>query len=111
MRAGLAGMAGLSLPDLLRLEACSPTGATGTSEPAVIYVLQEGGASQFETYDPKPLAPAEIRGEFSPISTNVPGVAFCELMAEQARVMDKLTILRSIHHPSWSWENSEGRPG
>jgi hypothetical protein len=118
MRAGLAGLAGVSLADLLRLEASGPakspldsqpgsSGATtAVADPAVIYILQEGGASQFETYDPKPLAPPEIRGQFSPISTSVPGVAFCELMPEQARVMDKLTILRSVHHPSTQHSSS-----
>ena len=99
------GLAGLTLPDVLRLRARA---ANGDSQPdtAVIYVVQGGGASQFETYDPKPDAPAEIRGEFAAISTNVAGVQFCELMARQARVMDKLTILRSIHHPSTQHSSS-----
>jgi hypothetical protein len=101
--AGLMGLAGLSLPDLLRLRAGEPKTRTDT---AVIYVVLGGGPSQFETYDPKPSAPADIRGEFAAIPTNVPGVRFCELMARQARVMDKLTILRSIHHPSGQHSSS-----
>ena len=106
IQAGILGLAGMSLPDVLRLRAL--TAASGSSRPdtAVIYVVLGGGASQFETYDPKPLAPVDIRGEFETISTNVPGVQFCELMARQAQIMDKLTILRSIHHPSTQHSSS-----
>src|SRR5262249_5628208 len=67
---------------------------------------QEGGASQFETYDPKPDAPAEIRGDFRPIATNVTGIRFSEPMARQAAVADKLVILRGIHHPSTQHSSS-----
>src|SRR4051812_25066537 len=85
IRAGLLGLAGLSLPELLRLRAQgAPEKGKDT---AVIYVVLGGGPSQFETYDPKPSAPANIRGEFASIPTNVPGVRFCELMDRQARVM------------------------
>lgn len=106
IQGGLLGLAGLSLPDVLRLRALAAAGGTDTPDTAIIYVVLGGGASQFETYDPKPAAPAEYRGEFEAISTNVPGVQFCELMAQQARVMDKLTILRSIHHPSTQHSSS-----
>lgn len=104
IRAGLAGLAGLSLPDLLRLKASAS--ASAQRDTAVIYVLQEGGATQFETWDPKPNTGTEIRGEFNPIRTNVPGVLFSELMTEQARIMDKLVVLRSIHHPSTQHSSS-----
>ena len=107
IQAGLLGLAGLSLPEALRRRGMSAASGTTPPETAVIYVMLSGGASQFETYDPKPSAPAEIRGEFSAIPTNVPGVQFCELMARQARVMDKLTILRSIHHPSTQHSSSQ----
>ena len=106
IQAGLLGLAGLSLPDVLRLRALSAESGTAPPDTAVIYVMLSGGASQFETYDPKPAAPKEIRGEFSAIPTNVPGVQFCELMARQAQVMDKLTILRAIHHPSTQHSSS-----
>ena len=106
IQAGLMGLAGLSMPDVLRLRARAAAGGDSQPDTAVIYVVQGGGASQFETYDPKPAAPAEVRGEFAAISTNVPGVQFCELMSRQARVMDKLTILRSIHHPSTQHSSS-----
>jgi hypothetical protein len=67
---------------------------------AVIQVFLGGGPSHLDTYDPKPDAPVEFRGEFRPIATNVPGIAVSELFPRQARVMDKLAILRSLHHTS-----------
>lgn len=106
IQAGLMGMAGLTMADVLRLRSASAAPGTTPRDTAVIYVVQEGGASQYETYDPKPLAPAEIRGEFAAIGTRVPGVEFSELMARQAKVMDKLVVLRSIHHPSTQHSSS-----
>lgn len=101
LQAGLAGTLGLSLPELLRLQA--QAGETpGRSETAVIYLEMAGGPAQHETYDPKPLAPREYRGPFSAVDTSVPGVQLCELMAEQARSMDKLAVIRSVHHDSGS---------
>jgi hypothetical protein len=97
-----AGLASLALPEALRLQAASST----ANDAAVIFVLQEGGASQFETWDPKPDADSAIRGEFQPIRTAVPGTHFSELMVEQARIADKMTILRSIHHPSTQHSSS-----
>jgi hypothetical protein len=57
-----------------------------------------GGPSQFETYDPKPDAPAEIRGPFRPIPTTVPGMDFCELFPRQAKLADRIALVRSLHH-------------
>src|SRR4051794_26607783 len=102
MQAGLAGLAHLSLPDVLRLQAAG----IGRRDTAVIFLLQEGGATQFETYDPKPNAPAEIRGDFRPIATRVPGTQFSELMTRQARIADRLIVLRGIHHPSTQHSSS-----
>jgi hypothetical protein len=65
-----------------------------------------GGPTQFETYDPKPDSPIEFRGEFGIVRTNIPGVIFSELMVEQAKLMDKLSIVRSIHHQSNSHDPS-----
>lgn len=106
IRAGLAGLVGLSLPELLKLQAQSAEAGVTRKDTAVIYVLQEGGAPQHETWDPKPNAPVEVRGSFEAVPTKIPGVAFCELMAEQAKIADKLTILRSIHHPSTQHSSS-----
>jgi hypothetical protein len=98
LKAGLAGAIGLSLPDLLRLQAASAQGSSSRKDTAVIFLELAGGPTQHETYDPKPDAPEEYRGPFKPIATNVPGIRLSQLMVEQAKVMDKLAIIRSIHH-------------
>lgn len=96
LRAGLAGMAGLTLPELLRLKALAAPARHGST--AIILVFLHGGASHIETYDPKPLAPAEYRGPFGPISTSVPGLDLCELLPRHARLADKFTLVRSMVH-------------
>src|SRR5579859_2124011 len=65
---------------------------------AVILLLLVGGPSQLETWDPKPDAPAAIRGPFSSIGTRTPGVRICEHLRETARRLDKIAIVRSLHH-------------
>ena len=100
IQGGLLGLAELALPEVLRLRTLSAASGSTNPDTAVIHVMLGGGTSQFETYDSKPSAPADIRGEFNAISTNVPGVQFCELMAQQARILDELTIVHSIHHPT-----------
>lgn len=69
-----------------------------TSGKAAILVFLAGGASHYETYDPKPNAPLEIRGPFHPISTSVPGLQFCEALPRQAKLADKVAIIRSCCH-------------
>ncbi len=89
---GSVGLGGL-LP--LRLEA----GDTGkTPETSVILIWLPGGPPHMETYDMKPNAPAEYRGEFRPIRTNVPGIEVCELLPMHARIADRFTLIRSIAH-------------
>ena len=92
LRVGGLNALGLSLPGLLR--ATSAATATSGREPLdlsfgraknVIFLWLQGGPPQHETFDPKPDAPAEIRGEFKPIATNVPGIRFCELLPRTAR--------------------------
>ncbi|MDX2037809.1 MAG: DUF1501 domain-containing protein [Isosphaeraceae bacterium] len=95
LRAGMLGLAGCSLADVLRLEA---RGAASKSNRSVILVWLDGGPPQHETYDPKPDAPSEFRGPLGAIPTNVPGVALSELFPLQARLMDKMALLRSVHH-------------
>jgi hypothetical protein len=63
-----------------------------------ILVFLYGGPSQFETFDPKPLAPPDIRGEYQAISTTVPGIAVCEHLPRVAKIMDRLALIRSMHH-------------
>ena len=82
LRIGGLGLGGLALPEILRGEARS-----GVRNPAkgIIMVLLPGGPSHLDMYDLKPTAPAEIRGEFLPISTNVPGLDICELLPKLGR--------------------------
>ena len=96
---GLAGFATLSLPGVLRLRAASPA-QTGAEKTAVIMVWKPGGCSHIDTYDPKPNAAAEYRGPLSTIPTKVAGLHFTELLPLQAKIADKLTVLRSMRHGS-----------
>jgi len=99
IRVGGLSSLGLSLPSLLASQADA---SSEISDPtfgrakSVIYVWLQGGPPQHETFDPKPEAPSGIRGLFSPIQTNVPGVQFCELLPRTARIADKLAIVRSM---------------
>jgi hypothetical protein len=90
LRLGTLALGGLTLADVLRLQAA----ASPTRPKSVVMIHLSGGPSHLDTYDMKPLAPAEYRGEFSPISTNVPGMEICDLMPMQARLADKFAILR-----------------
>ena len=92
----IGGMAagGLSLSNLLSLEAQAKT---GSSHKSVINIFLPGGPSHIDSFDLKPYAPIEVRGEFKPISTNVPGIQICELFPKMARMMDKFALIRSIH--------------
>ena len=98
LQAGALGVGGLGLSDLVRLR----SEAAGRSEPlkdtAVIFVWLPGGPPHMETYDMKPDAPADYRGDFRPIKTNVPGIEVCELLPMHARCADKYTLVRSVHH-------------
>src|SRR5262249_23274598 len=107
LRVGGLSVVGLSLPDLLRA-ADAPiappapragkglAGVTFGKAKNVIFLWLQGGPPQHETFDPKPDAPAEVRGEFKPIATNVPGIQFCELLPRTARMADRLAIIRSL---------------
>ncbi|HLJ93279.1 MAG TPA: DUF1501 domain-containing protein [Gemmataceae bacterium] len=106
---GLA-IGGLSLPTLLRAE--EQLGKRRSTK-AVIMVYLSGGLAHQDTFDPKPNAPAEVRGEFGPISTNVPGVQLSELLPRTAAVMDKVALIRSLYglrDEHSSWQNLTGYP-
>src|SRR5687768_9540426 len=94
LRVGGLGFAGLTLADMLRLRASA--GADSGRGKSVIMIWLRGGPSHIDSYDMKPDAPQEIRGEFRPISTNVPGIQVCEYLPRHARMMDKLAVLRGI---------------
>ncbi len=95
LRVGALGLGGLTLADLLRFKAQGAVDPKASYK-AVIMIFLSGGPSHIDTYDMKPDAPAEIRGEFKPIKTNVPGIEFCELMPYQAQIADKLAVLRGV---------------
>ncbi len=99
-RAGISGV--------LRLVAAAParplqaraaeSGRHGRAK-SVLVLLEQGGLSQMDTWDPKPEAVAEQRSPFKPIATNVPGIQFTELLGQTARVADKLAVVRGMYHP------------
>jgi hypothetical protein len=95
IKTGLLGLSGLSLADLLKLRAEGAASNTGKS---VILVWLDGGPSQLESYDPKPLAPREYRGPFGAMATNVPGMHISELLQSEAKHADKMALVRSVHH-------------
>ena len=64
-----------------------------------ILVFHYGGPSHLDTFDPKPKAPAEVRGQYATIATAVPGIRVCEHLPLTARIMDRLALVRSVHHP------------
>ena len=98
LKASLAGLAGLTVPDLLRLRAhAAQTGRPMSGSKSVILLWMAGGPSHIDTWDPKPEAPYEIRGPFSTIRTKIPGVRICEHLPKQAAMLDKFTILRSVN--------------
>jgi hypothetical protein len=98
LRVGFLGIAGLSLADHLRLRAVARESGRSTKDTAVILIYMSGGPSHIDTYDLKPDAPVEFRGEFRPIPTNVTGIHISEHLPRQARLMDKMAIVRSLTH-------------
>jgi hypothetical protein len=93
LKIGGLAMGGLTLPQVLRAEAAA---GIGHSHKAVIMIFLPGGPPHLDFLDMKPNAPPEIRGDLSPIRTNVPGIEICELLPRLAGMMDKLVVLRSI---------------
>ena len=93
LRVGGLALGGLTLPDLLRAESARQK---RSSHKAVIMVFLPGGPSHQDIFDLKPDAPSEIRGEFKPISTNVPGIQITEHLPRMARLMDKCVLIRSM---------------
>jgi len=93
LKIGGLAMGGLSLPQILRAEAAA---GIGSSHKATIMIFLPGGPSHQDMFDLKPDAPAEIRGEFKPIKTAVPGIEISEHLPKLAALMDKLVVIRSI---------------
>jgi len=104
-----APLLGLGLADLLQREARAAESGTARSGKSIIVFWTDGGVSQQDTWDVKPDAPPEYRGMYHAIDTALPGVVLGERLPEQAKVMDRLSIVRSVHHengihaPSAHW--------
>jgi hypothetical protein len=103
LRAGSLSLLGLGLADFLRLAEVTaspvPTPRSFGRAKACILLYLYGSPSQLETFDMKPNAPVEIRGEMKPIRSSVPGLDLCEHLPHTARVMDRVTVVRSLTHP------------
>src|SRR5437870_1782085 len=105
LHAGGLGLFGLGLSDFFRLRElqAAPARPAATTHfgqaRACILVYLFGAPAAHETFDPKPAAPAEIQGEMKAISTSVPGVQIGEGLPKVARVVDRLTLVRSLTHP------------
>ena len=93
LKAGVAGMAGLSLPNLLQAR---ELGGTTKARKSCILLWMAGGPSQIDTWDPKPDRPLQNRGPFSVIPTRIPGVNICEHLPMMAGMLDKFTLIRSV---------------
>jgi hypothetical protein len=98
LQLGVAGMASVGLPQLLRAREQSATASGSKKDTSVILLWLDGGPSHMDLYDMKPDAPAEYRGLWKPIRTKVPGFDVTELFPKQAKVTDKFSIVRSLHH-------------
>jgi hypothetical protein len=97
LRVGSLGALGLSLPTLLRAEQSSTDGATSKADSCIVIYLN-GGPSHLDMWDMKPDAPIEVRGEFQPISTSLPGVQVCEHLPRLSRLVHRATLVRSMNH-------------
>lgn len=100
LQTGFGAIGGLGMSQImgLRAQAAQARGLASADQVNCILVWLDGGPSHYETFDPKPTAPQEIRGEFKSIPTCVPGVHFCETMPLLAKSFDKFTVIRSICH-------------
>ena len=102
LQLGIGAVLGLGFSDILRLRAKAASAQASPKSAGkqvnCILVWLDGGPSHYETFDPKPEAPSEIRGEFKPIATNVPGIQVCEHLPHVAKTMDHLSLIRSFRH-------------
>jgi hypothetical protein len=111
LRIGTAGIVGLTLPYMLQADALSGS----KRHKSIIHIVLRGGPSQLDTFDLKPDAPTEIRGDFQPIDTVVPGLQVCEHLPRLAQRADKFTVIRSLvgsegNHGSWQMTHGLATP-
>src|SRR5438552_4370561 len=98
LQVGSLGLTGLGLSRLLQAESKAGEHSRKATARSVILLFQFGGPSHLDTFDPKPDAPREIRGEFGVIPTNVPGIRVTEHLPRLARCADKYALVRSVSH-------------
>lgn len=98
LQIGGAGLFGLSLPRLLQAEESAADPFRGGRAKSVVFLFLFGGPSQFETFDMKPGAPAEIRGPFAPTRSKTPDLLMCEHLGRLAGISDKFAVVRSMTH-------------
>jgi len=98
LQVGATGTAGLSLPAWMQLEADGAVDYSKAKIKNCITLLLIGSPGHLDTWDMKPEAPADIRGKFKPIATNVEGIDICEHFPMMARMMDKVALIRSLYH-------------
>jgi hypothetical protein len=96
---GSASVLGLTLPQWLAIQTHAASATVAPAARNVIVILEQGGLSHMDTWDPKPEAPVDHRSPFRPISTSQTGIQFTELLAQTSRVADKLAVVRSMRHP------------
>ena len=96
LQTGLAGVAGVSMPGLLQQQALAAAAGRATRKTNVILFWLSGGPSHIDMWDPKPEAPSEVRGPFGHIASKVPGIHVCEHLPLTAKIMDRLTLIRSV---------------
>lgn len=103
LQLGLTSLVGMGMTDLLRTRAVQAAEANASTDAApaarsVILIWLDGGPTHYETFDPKPDAPSEVRGELRPIETSVPGLQYSELLPRLAKIADRCAVVRSIKH-------------
>lgn len=98
LQVGALASGGLTLPQLLASRAASAASPKPKKPRSAILVFLAGGPSQYETFDPKPAAPRDIRGPYGPISTKVPGLQICETLPYLAKIADRWSLIRSVAH-------------
>jgi hypothetical protein len=98
LKVGGLGLLGMTMPGLLRGEALQPAPKIKARAKSVIFLFQWGGPSHIDMFDMKPDAPEGIRGPYKPIASKADGIQVCEHLPKTAKVMDKVTLIRSMHH-------------
>ena len=98
LKVGGLGLLGLAMPQLLRAEALAGAGKIKARAKSVIFLFQWGGPSHLDMFDMKPDAPEGIRGPHKPISSKADGIQVSEHLPKTAAIMDKVTLIRSMHH-------------